>query len=84
MMPSGKQENKAYILHVVLDVAEGTTKKLRGNTSTAMTWVDGKFSEDKGSSDKIDQMRNLSKKCYQKIGGIQKYILNTFLPIKNK
>lgn len=84
MTRSGKHENKAYILHVALDAAEGTTKKLRGNTSTAMTWVDGKFLENKSSSDKIDQMRNLSKKCYQKIGGIQKYLLNTFLLIKNK
>lgn len=55
MTSSAKHENKAYILHITLDVAEGTTKKLRGNTSTAVTWVDGKFLE--------DQIRNLSKEC---------------------
>ena len=62
MLPSGKHENNVYILHVALDVAEGTAKKLRRNTSTAVTRVDGKFLEDKGFSDKIDQMRNISKK----------------------
>jgi len=75
MTPSGKHENKAYILHVAL---------LRGNTSTAVTWVDGKFLADTGSSDKTIQMGNLSEKGYQKIGGIQNYLSNTFLPIKNK
>lgn len=64
MTPSGKHENKAYILHVALDVTEGTTKKLRCKRSTAVTWVDGKSLEDKESSDKIDQMRNISKECY--------------------
>lgn len=83
MTPSSKHENKAYGLHVALDVTEGTTKKLRCKRSSAVTWVDGKFLEDKESSDKIDQMRNISKECYQKIGGIQKNLLNTFLPIKN-
>lgn len=84
MTPSGKHENKAYILHVALDVAEGKIKKLRGNTSSAVTQVDGKFLEDKCFSYKIDHMRNTSKKCYEKIGGIQKYHFNTFLPLKNK
>lgn len=56
MSPS-KHENKAHILHRALDAAEGTIKKPRGNTNTAMTEVDGKLLEDKGFFDKINQMR---------------------------
>lgn len=68
MTPPGKHENEAYMFHIALDVAEGTTKKLNGSTSTAVTWADGKFFDDTGSSDKTDKMRSISKKkCKQKI-----------------
>lgn len=51
------------MFHIALDVAEGTTKKLKGSTSIAVTWADGKLFDDTGSSNKTDQMRSISKKC---------------------
>lgn len=83
MTPSGVHENRAYMFHIALDVAEGTTKKLKGSTSTAVTWEDGKFFDDTGSSDKTDQMRSISKKVLAK-NKIQKYLLNTCFSVKNK
>lgn len=83
MIPSGKHEIKAYIFHIALDVAEGTTKKLKGSTSTAVTWADGKFFDDTNSSDKTGQMRSISKKVLAKYK-TQEYLLNTFSSVKNK
>lgn len=83
MTPSGKHGNKAYMFHIALDVAEGTTKKLKGSTSIAVTWADGKLFDDTGSSNKTDQMRSISKKVLGK-NKIQKYLLNTLFSVKNK
>lgn len=83
MTPSGKHENKACMFHIALDVAEGTTKKLKGSTSIAVTWADGKFFDDTGSSNKTDQMRSISKKVLLK-NKIQIYLLNTFSSLKKK
>lgn len=40
MRPSGKHKNKAYRFHIALDIAESRIKKLKGSTSTAVTWAD--------------------------------------------
>lgn len=65
MTPS-KHENKAYMFHIALHIAEGTTKKLKGSTSIAVTRTDGKFFDDIGSSNITDQMRSISKKVLAK------------------
>lgn len=68
------------MLHIALDVAEGTTKKLKGSTSTTVTWADSKFLDDTSSSDKADKMRSISKAKNK----IQNYLLNTISSVKNK
>lgn len=66
MTPSGKHGNKAYMFHIALDVAEGTTKKLKGSTSIAVTWADGKLFDDTGSSNKTDPNEEYLKKSASK------------------
>lgn len=52
------------MFHIALDVAEGTTRKLKGSTSTAVTWADAKFFDYSGSSDKMRlNEKYLKKKC---------------------
>lgn len=78
MRPSGKHKNKAYI---ALDIAESTIKKLKGSTSTAVTWADSLITQ--ALLIKLTKWGVSQKKVLAK-NKIPKYLLNTSSYVKNK